>query len=188
MTPAELTVFEAAAAGRRHVVEFGSGGSTLVMLKGGVERIDSVESDRAWVDRLSSQADCAAAIDEGRLRLHFADVGPTRKFGYPLKTSDRTVWPAYWSAVWTGVDAAAVDMVFVDGRFRVACTLNSLLNVGRQTVFCIHDFWSRTHYHAVLEFLTVVCRVDTLGVFMASADLDRTRVAQVLADYAVNPR
>lgn len=96
------------------------------------------------------------------------------------------MWTGYWRDIWKKVDSQGVDSVFVDGRFRVACTLNSLLQVGAETVVAIHDFWNRPRYHVVLPFLIPVCRAGSLGVFVPKADFERTELERLLEHYALN--
>ena len=39
------------------------------------------------------------------------------------------------------------DLIFIDGRFRVACFLTALKKIKRRTTVMIDDYRSRIHYH-----------------------------------------
>ena len=79
------------------------------------------------------------------------------------------------------------DLVFIDGRFRVACILTTLLRC-RPTIV-VHDFWNKLKpYGEILEFLDVVHRVESLGVFSPRPDIDDTSLKKLLRTYLLDPR
>ena len=186
MTDAELALLRAVGGHRRSIVEFGCGGSTAEWLRHGVERIVSVESDPAWVADMREHPELIDAVASGRLTLIHADVGPTGPWGTPTSQAHMARWPGYWSAVWEL--PAIADLVFVDGRFRVACALNAALHVDRGVPIVIHDFWNRDYYHAVLKHLDVVAGAESLAVLQHEADFDPARVVDDLAHHALDPR
>ena len=67
-------------------------------------------------------------------------------------------------------------MVFIDGRFRVACCLNAVRYCKKLTIIIIHDFFSEQgceHYQNVLlKYLDVVDKADSLGVFYIKKEID----------------
>ncbi len=192
MTDAELALLRAVGGHRRFIVEFGCGGSTAEWLRHGVERIVSVESDPAWVRDMRDHPELVDAVASGRLTLIHADVGPTGPWGSPVSQAHMEAWPGYWSAVWESpaiVEAGrAADLVFVDGRFRVACALNAALHVDRGVPIVIHDFWNRDYYRAVLKHLGVVASAESLVVLQHRADFDTARVVDDLARHALDSR
>ena len=190
MTDEELGLLRAIGGHRRFIVEFGCGGSTAEWLRLGVERVVSVESDAAWVNELRDHPELVEPLASERLAMLHANVGPTGKWGAPTSQMER--WPAYWSGVWElpAVTAAELpaDLVFVDGRFRVACALNAALHVGAGVPIVIHDFWNRPHYHAVLAHLDVVARAGSLAVLQRPAELDAARAVDDIARHALDLR
>ena len=44
-------------------------------------------------------------------------------------------------------------MVLIDGRFRVACFLFSLLNAKKDSIIIFDDYMNRSEYHVVEEVL-----------------------------------
>jgi hypothetical protein len=190
MTGPELGLLRAVGGHRRFVVEFGCGGSTAEWLRLGAERVVSVESDAAWVTELRDHPDLADALASERLTLVHANVGPTGDWGAPKGQMQR--WPGYWSRIWelpAVVDAERpVDLVFVDGRFRVACALNAALHVEPGTPIVIHDFCKRPHYDPVLKHLAVVAEAESLVVLQRRADFDPARAVDDLARHALDLR
>lgn len=188
MSTNERLCFEAAIAGRRHLVEYGAGGSTVAALAHDVARIDSVESDSAWIARLSGRPEVRVAIGTGRLALHHADLGPVADWGYPTDASLSGRWPGYAQDVWSRIPARRVDAVLVDGRFRAACILAAVTHVRRDTPIIVHDFWNRPEYAVVLAVLVPMLRVDTLAIFVPRLPIDREQVAALARGVALDAR
>jgi hypothetical protein len=124
MTPEERALLQEWSAPCSHIVEFGCGGSTLLFLETTSAVIDSVDNNKDWVERISAEPRPAEAISSGRLKICLVDTGPVGKWGLPTDEATRPLWRRYPCAVWNGLRPPAVDLVFVDGRFRVACTLS----------------------------------------------------------------
>jgi hypothetical protein len=105
-------------------LEYGSGGSTLLAAKLVRGRVVSVESDRAFRNAITA---AIAPEDRERVTVLHVDVGPTTRFGRPLLPLHHR-WEEYPVAPWR-VMRAPPDLIFVDGRFRVACVLTCLLRL-----------------------------------------------------------
>lgn len=187
MTAAELAMLHQQVGRATRYLEFGSGESTLFALSvSTIVRIDSVESSPEFVrDRLLSQLPVREAISTGRLRFHLVNIGPTVAWGRPADTRLRHLWPNYALSVFA--QPHGHDVVLVDGRFRVACILSTLLNIPGHARIVVHDFWNRPWYHVVLEFLDVIERVDTLAVLAPKPGFNVPAVQSMLADYLYEP-
>jgi len=188
MEPDELALLREASRRRQHVIEFGCGASTLLLLRNGVGALDSVDSQPAWVERVSDQPDAAAALRTGRLRMHCVDIGPTRKWGHPSGDEASARWPRYAQAVWQAALPAAVDFVLVDGRFRVACALTALLKARPDAPVAFHDFWTRLRaYGEILPFFDVVGRAGSLAILAPRPNPDQARIETLLRQYSSDP-
>ncbi|MGI9254755.1 MAG: hypothetical protein ACR2J8_13510 [Thermomicrobiales bacterium] len=180
----ETDLFDAAVREARCVIEYGMGGSTRRLAALGIPRVISIESATAWVDTVSEHPAVATAVEDGRVVLVHVDIGPTAALGSPADTSRRDHWPDYWLEPWRYVRPEEVDLVFVDGRFRVACALQALLagRDGMKVLF--HDFWNRPFYHTVLSHVTCIGQADTAGLFVRSPDFDREAAERDLIRFA----
>jgi hypothetical protein len=184
----ELALLREASRRRQHAVEFGCGASTLLLLGNGVGALDSVDSQPAWVRRVSDQPDAAAALRTGRLRMHCVDIGPTRKWGHPLGDEAKARWPQYAQAVWQAALPSPVDFVLIDGRFRVACALMALLKARPDALVALHDFWTRLQiYGEALPFFDVIGRAGSLAILAPRQDLDQARIETLLGQYLSDP-
>jgi hypothetical protein len=171
MSSAEIHCYERLLDHSEIVVEYGLGGSTLLALeRPGIKKLISVDSDPRWVDKICHQPAVASAVSNGTAKILHVDIGTVGNWGKPINKKKIDLWPKYPATPWEHVDRA--DLVFVDGRFRVACILESALLAQPHTKIAVHDFWNRPKYHAVLPFLEVEQRCDTLGVFHARSDID----------------
>lgn len=152
----ELTLpeAEAAAVGEAYaraseILEYGSGGSTVLASEMSGKRITSVESDPDWAQMMRDWF----AVQPGlsAVDMVHADIGPTKEWGHP---QDESLWrrfPAYPLKVW---DAdIAPDVVLVDGRFRVGCALATAFRTAKPVELLFDDYTDRKPYHRVEEFL-----------------------------------
>lgn len=176
MSAAETELFERYVKQATRDFEFGSGGSTKLATRSGIE-VYGVESDKFWVDTLHKEAGPLCKVD-------YVNIGPTKEWGYPVDSSHQDKFPLYSESIKQHTEG--FDFILVDGRFRVACTLNAIKHsldtqqdVSNTLIF-IHDFWSRKDYHAVLEFLDTVEKAEDAGVFKIKSDIDRVYMEAML--------
>ena len=185
MSQNEVACYSRLLASARSVVEYGSGGSTLLALRLSTGPVYSVESDGEWLAKLRELPAIGEAEASGRLTLRHAFIGPTKKWGRPIDQSGRGGWPGYVTAPWN--DECEADLILVDGRFRVACILQAVLMGEPHTRIVAHDFWNRPRYHAALEFVEKEEAVDTLAVFRRRPDHDSWRLVKTLKKFLDDP-
>lgn len=126
------------------ILEYGSGGSTVLAAELG-KPVVSVESDKAWADRLS--AHLAGITDKAA--VHHVDIGPTKDWGRPRDSSGAARYHLYALSVWDREDLGEPDLVLIDGRFRAACLAAVLLRAKRPTTVLFDDYAPRPYYHGV---------------------------------------
>jgi hypothetical protein len=145
LPPAEAAALQEAYAQHRVILEYGSGGSTVVAGERAEGVIFSVESDANWLADMARWFDVAPPVST--VHLHHADVGPTRAWGFPTNRKFVAKWPDYALSVWDRPDFEAPDLVLVDGRFRLACMLTTQFGIERPTVLLVDDYVDRPGYH-----------------------------------------
>jgi hypothetical protein len=187
LAPGEQALLRAVVAGRRAGIEFGCGGSTVLLLEAGLPRLLSVDTDPAWLRRVLDHPACRAAEAARRLRLLHVDLGPVGAWGWPRESGRAAQWPGYWREPWDVTDSA--DFVFIDGRFRVACALNSLPRLAPDGVLAVHDFWSRAAYQgSLLRHCELLGSAESLALLTPRRPLDAALLAADLAAHALDPR
>ena len=187
MTPGELALLQSCLNSAVHYLEFGAGASTIHASNvPSIRHIDSVDSSGQYIDEhLRPNPAISSALSAGRLAFHVIDIGATSKWGYPVDKSKRHQWENYSSGVF--LRPSHHDLVLVDGRFRVACTLSSILNTPDDCRILIHDFRDRPQYHIVARYLEPVDRVDTMVLFRKKSGVDPRKLRSLLAKYQYLP-
>lgn len=164
MTASERDLFEKYLKKARFYLEYGCGGSTEAAVRLKTGRIVSIESDKKWVDELSTKPEIANAIVSGKLNLLHVDIGPVGAWGTPTDIKTIGSWPKYFLTPFQKFDYD-FDLILIDGRFRVACALASHAFINDQSVLIIHDYQTRDSYSEVEKFFEIVEFVDNLFVF-----------------------
>ena len=145
------------------VLEYGSGGSTVMAAEMPGKRVFSVESDAAWAANLQvylDQQGIAAGVS-----LHAVDIGPTGDWGTPTDESGWRRYHHYPLTVWDRADFQHPDVVLIDGRFRAACLLATLLRITRPVTLLFDDYRDRKVYHRVEAFAKPVAMVGRMARF-----------------------
>ena len=188
MTDAEIGVLRECYSKASSLVEFGCGGSTLLALQSArLQQVWSVESDPGWVADLRARPDIRHAESVGRLHLLAADIGPTGDFGMPAGEGSSALWPGYYEQVWKDPATHSADLVLIDGRFRVSCALEAIVQCRPHTILLFHDFWNRPVYHPVLAFTDWLGSCDSLAILRRKQVLDVEKLDAVRAAHRFNP-
>ena len=128
-------------------LEYGSGGSTCYVSKcSNIEHVYSVESDPNWIKKLQS-----LILDSNKCTFIYADICTNGYWGYPGKNATIDQRKNYSNVICD----SNIDLVLIDGRFRVACALKCFkLNC----LILFDDFLNRPYYHIILQFYDIVER------------------------------
>ena len=146
------------------ILEYGSGGSTVVASELPGKTIVTVESDPDWAAMM--RAWFAENPGQSAVEVIHADIGPTKAWGHPAGTEDWRKFPAYPLEVWER--GVAPDVVLVDGRFRVGCALATAFRTAKPVTVLFDDYFGRAAYHRVEEFLGSPERVGRMALFEVS--------------------
>ena len=137
--------------GVERYLEWGSGGSTELVAWLAVSRqlphnfhAYSLETSQIWMKRMREKQGSViqSALHQGQLSYELTDIGPTGHLGFPttFNPGNRTFRK--------GVEQNLVslsrfnmryDVVFIDGRFRVACAIEALRWIHNNSTVMLHD-------------------------------------------------
>lgn len=178
MPAAEVARFNEEIGKAKYYVEFGSGGSTVYASRMGIPTI-SVENDRFYARAVATK------LHGSTVTQVVAGMGITREWGMPLFPSARKA-RRYVMAPW---DAECFpDLILVDGRYRVACALESARRAhacNASAILMFDDYSMRPFYHVVEEFLGQPEIVGRAAIFhIGSQIVPSTIVAKWLEDPA----
>ncbi len=152
LSEAEAETLRAAYAGADVILEYGSGGSTVMAGEMPGKRVFSVESDQDWAQMMRAWFAENAPAKGTEVDVIWADIGPTREWGYPQDTGQYMRYPRYALGVWDLPEFVQPDVVLVDGRFRTGCAMATALRTAKPVQLFIDDYKRRRQYHVVEEF------------------------------------
>ena len=147
----------------RLFLEFGCGGSTVLADRLAVPTI-SVESDPYYATAVRG-----ALSDSTATVIVTPPMGITRQWGMPMffkKWKGRR----YVTAPFRRLDGHFPDLIFIDGRYRVACALESAARAalaGASPNLLIDDYGSRPQYHVLEQYLGPPRRIGRSAMFAA---------------------
>ncbi|NQX73565.1 MAG: hypothetical protein HRT62_08365 [Epibacterium sp.] len=140
------------------ILEYGSGGSTVMASEMPGKTIYSAESSRVWTKMMRQWFEQEQPVSMPE--IHHVNVGKTGKWGTPVDNSRYQKYHLYPLSIWDMEGFKHPDVILVDGRFRVACALTAMLKCTKKTTLLFDDYAGRKGYHVLEEFLE---REETVG-------------------------
>ncbi|MFZ1988672.1 MAG: hypothetical protein WAW96_02775 [Alphaproteobacteria bacterium] len=151
------------------LLEYGSGGSSIQACKED-RHVISVDSDKRFLTAVQETIQ-QRALPGTFVPLH-VDIGIVGLWGVPVFQSPNKrrlqMWSRYWQAPWDYAETIGVqpDLVLIDGRFRVACALESIHRAKeRNLVILVDDYQDRPEYAAIERFAHIIERAGRLVAF-----------------------
>lgn len=189
MSDSEQLLFDKIIRNASLYLEFGMGGSTLRAIQISKAKIYSIDSSQDWIN-LMREYFIIRRMEKKRLSLCYVDIGETGDWGYPNGLDSKELFPNYSASIFDVVQGKKIDVVLVDGRFRVACVLKTILEChsNDKLMILIHDFPKRDHYQVVLKYLDIIESIDTLYVFNLKNNIDLTSVKIDYEEYKYIPK
>ena len=113
-------------------VEYGSGGSTLAAAKL-QKKFQSYESSRSFLERLKIDLSQLYSGSSGQFGCFLLEYGAIRSWGIPFpfcitRLVCASKMKEYSKPHWIGTGYVP-DLILIDGRFRVSCTLKNLASI-----------------------------------------------------------
>lgn len=133
------------------VVEYGSGSSTFFCALNGIPII-SIESDLNFLNYLKSEIQFFTP-NSSKVKLLHANIGNTKGLGYPENDSSIKLFPQYATLPWKLLPIQDIepDLVLIDGRFRVACMLATMVSIKKPTKVIFDDYVRAGIYSQIIE-------------------------------------
>ncbi|MCQ0092731.1 hypothetical protein [Roseovarius sp. M141] len=135
------------------ILEYGSGGSTVMASEMAGKTVFSVESDQAWAEMMRSWFVQNPPAIGARVDVIWVDIGETGEWGKPVNTSGWRRYAEYPLSVWQREEFRQPDVVLVDGRFRPGCAMATAFCTRKPVTLLVDDYRRRKGYHAIQEFL-----------------------------------
>ncbi len=153
-------------------LEYGSGGSSVLASKMG-KRFVSVDSDPYFIRSVKAKiARSETPVPCLQHTFIHANLGLTEAWGVPVWTRPTTKrlasWRFYFTAPWEATqERFCPDLILVDGRFRVACALTTILHMAdtKGWEILVDDYVGRPHYTVIEEFANLERTIGRMAIF-----------------------
>jgi len=133
------------------ILEYGSGESTKLASRMSDKLVLSVESDPQWARNLRREIEETQAVSS--VVIYDVDIGITGPWGRPLDESGWKRYHHYPNAIWDEDFFRHPDVVLIDGRFRPACLIATMLHVTRPTTVLFDDYTTRPRYGLIEKII-----------------------------------
>lgn len=150
---AEAQRLRAAYEAAQVILEYGSGGSTVMAAQMPGKSVFSVESDREWAQMMRDWLAQNPPAHGTVVDIIWSDLGPTKEWGYPETDREWQRYARYPLEVWDLPEFRQPDVVLVDGRFRAGCAMATAFRTQKPVRVFVDDYARRKHYHRIEEFL-----------------------------------
>ena len=158
--------------------EYGCGKSTIWCSHNIQGKIFSVDTSEKWVKNVTNRSS-----SKNIPQLRWVDCGDVGSWGTPTGYSKRHNFREYILGPFK-VTSERPDLILIDGRFRVACFLNSLLRSSPGTHIIFDDYTERPEYHVVEE----VCKKTSLSgrqaIFIAPEFINRELIQKEMENFS----
>lgn len=143
--------------------EFGSG-CTSIIAKYYSKKSYSIEGNKKWYE---------FGIKNGlKGNIILKDIKPDTKgelWSTPGKDSNIKDWKNYFQAYKKEYNA---DVIFIDGRFRVACAFDIFNKIRDDTIILIHEYY-RPSYFVIEKYYDYIYHWDTLYMFKKKSNFKK---------------
>ncbi len=165
------------------ILEYGSGGSTVMASEMPDKTIFAVESSRVWTKMMRNWFE--EAQPPSMPFMQHINIGPTGKWGTPKTTKGFQRYHLYPLWIWDIEEFKHPDVILVDGRFRVACALTAMLRCTKKTTLLFDDYEGRRGYHRIEEFLEKKEVVGNMARFeITKKALPRAKMTEIIGAFS----
>ena len=174
----------------RFYLEYGSGGSTVLASKLGVDYI-TIETDLLFLNAVKNKVNQFGNKNLSKQKYLYRNIGLTSRWGHPLFPDTRrqsllTKFKNYSDPKFAMRDKP--DLIMIDGRFR-AVTLLRMYDFlksysGWQVLF--DDYFSREEYKIVSKFFMVDERIGRLAVIKDIINCNPDELNEAIDNYIVD--
>ncbi len=147
--------------------EYGCGTSTIWTANETSLKIMSVDTSADWLHHVKSSINRTNDITA----VH-VDLGPLGDWGRPVGYQHRSKFIDYVEGPWRADQSS--DLVLIDGRFRMACFLTSLLRAKPGTTILFDDYIDRAHFQVAEEYVPSMQKNARQAAFIVPEQIDRS--------------
>ena len=179
-----LKLFKEAISKSSVYLEYGVGGSTVYASSIGVPIVISVDSCLEWCQMVEKDK---PQESKTYLCLNYCDIGEVVEWGKPKNINKIADFHNYMVMPWISSRQMKVtpDLILVDGRFRVASFLYSLINARVGTRILFDDYANRSYYHVVEQFCELTELRGRMGHFVVEKKFSVADITAAISEYSI---
>lgn len=165
------------------VLQYGCGAVTRDICEmDEIKYIFSVESDKAVADSIYDSLN-----HKDKLRLMFVDIGSLDADGMPESSNRFASYHQYMIFPWALADKYDVlpKLVIVDGHFKVASFLYSLICAPQGSTILFNDFFCNEGYEVAREYALLEERHGDMAEFTVHKNFVMSEITAMIAKYSV---
>ena len=155
--------------------EYGVGLSTRWVLENTKSKIISVDTDKKWINTID------VSNKGSRINLNWINLGELENWGRPKSYEYRDQFINYISNVWNFNEKA--DVILIDGRFRVACFIYSLMNAKINSLIIFDDYNNRAYYHVIEEIIPIYEICGRQALFKVPKNFNKKLAQELLNNF-----
>ena len=171
--------------------EYGSGGSTYqASIRNNIKMIYSVESDIQWQKKLK-QTISNPNINYTNINYIYNEMGTLpNTWGHPGKSATNLQKKNYSEHIinLSKTEQDSIDLVFIDGRFRVACCLKCYDIINDNCLIAFDDFLNRPEYLVVLNYFDIIDKTQDNRMVILKKKMNKIIPKKIIAQYELIAR
>lgn len=178
---AEGELVRAAYAEAEVILEYGSGGSTVMAADMPGKCVFSVESDQKWAQMMRDWFAANPPVKGSKVHIVWSDIGATKEWGHPVNAEKHRRFCRYPLEVWSLPEFRQPDVVLIDGRFRPGCAMAAAFLTKKPVRLLVDDYVPRKLYHKIEEYLGPPCLTGRMAEFeVRPMSVDPTKLITII--------
>jgi hypothetical protein len=151
-----------------------------------VPTVISVDSHVEWIDNVRKSIRASTSD----LSLSRCELGEIGEWGFPTNTKMIKNFWRYMVTPWEVAreKKAVPDTILIDGRFRVASFLYSLIAGRKDTLIMFDDYLDRPYYSVVENYCELIETQGRMGVFRVGHNYSHADITATISQYSINPK
>lgn len=150
--------------------------------KTNIQKVIAVESNKALSDSVFQ-----SVIQKEKLHMVYANLGEVNAEGKPNNAEKFKNFHTFMVLPWALADKYLVtpDTILINGPFKVACFLYSLICAEEGAVILFNDFFKNPAYEIVRNYCALEKRHGDMAEFIVRKDYVMSDIAANVAKYSV---
>jgi hypothetical protein len=147
--------------------------------------IRCIDSNVVQINTLHHHPCVNSSMEDGRLVMHYINIGEVNSDGKPLGYERIKHWGEYSESVRKVSNLA--DFVYINSHFRIASALKTILySTNPKLMLVIHDFFQTMDYQVVLKFARIVDCSEKLVLLKVKPVIDKNDLLKDINAYFRN--